>query len=273
MSNGNLAGKLSLAISGFQIGAGYAAAVGSEYTYDFVMNNVPGFMENGWVGLSSAMQGNSWMTAGVGMYGFGTTAASAAGTAASALGASTSSVAIGSVGSTTIYFNPYGLAAAVAIKLVMDVMSCTQSEKDLANAKSQNLCRYIGDYCSNELKVLGVSLGCLETTQTYCCYNGLLGKAIEEGAHSQLTISWGSSQSPNCAGLTMDQLKLLDFTTPAMKAALKPFMDQIMANFKAKMAPDLASGTVKANATQRVMANSAALCLQRKQFDASTVCN
>lgn len=269
VSNASLGKKLGLAVGGFKIAAGYAADVGGRYVFDTVYNNAPSFMQDGVMSMFGASQGNSWMNAGVGMYGFGTTASSAAGTFA----ATSASTSIGSIGSMQIYFNPYALAAAVAIQVIMDVMSCTQAESDLASAKSMDLCHYVGNFCSNEVKFLGKTIACLETTQAYCCYNGLLAKAVEEGAHGQLGLSWGSPQGPACAGLTIAQLSALDFGTQAMKDAMKPFQKQVMESFNATTAPALTDGTIKADATAKATKNANALCLQRKKFDPSTVCN
>jgi conjugal transfer mating pair stabilization protein TraN len=222
---------------------------------------------------------------GFGAFGFGTTAASAEGMAGTLGGSSvtSSTLAITSDGSiaavgeagfseAAVYFNPYALAAAVAIQLIMDAMSCTQDELDLANAKSKNFCHYVGSYCSKEIKVLGKVVGCLETSQTYCCYNGLLGKAIEEGAHQQLGISWGSPKSPACGGLSVAQLQALDFTTPAMAAFMAPFQEEIMAGFNSSVSPSLANGTVSTAAQTSATSKSAALCLQSQKQNPSIVC-
>lgn len=211
---------------------------------------------------------------GFALFGFGSSASSAAGMFAS----STSSMDLGSAlfgtgAADMLYFNPYALAASIAIQVVMDAVSCSKAEIDLANAKRQNLCHYVGSYCSNQLKVLGITLACLETKQSYCCYNGLLGIAIEEGAHAQLGLSWGSAQSPNCTGLTPDQITSLDFTAPAMQAAMAPFEAQIMANVNASAGAALANGSIQTAAQSTATTNAHALCLQRQQLDPATTCN
>lgn len=197
---------------------------------------------------------------GVGAFGFGTTASSAAGMFAT----TGSSVEL----MQGLYFNPYALAIAIVIMIIMEAMSCSPEEKQLANAKTENLCHYIGSYCS------GKSIfGCYETKQSYCCYNGLLGKAVEEGAHAQLGLSWGSPESPACGGLSPDQITSLDFSTPAMQEALKPFQNQIMENFNKNAGAALSSGVIQTTAQNTAVANAAALCLQRQKLDPKTVCN
>jgi conjugal transfer mating pair stabilization protein TraN len=259
-----------VAFAAFTHAGAYAVRMGSEYVFDTVLSMTPNFMVDGVVGvLDSGMSAGleaGGLASGFGAMGFGTTAASAGGTF---FGAG-SSMALGETG---LYFNPYALAAAIAIQLVMDAISCSQSEYDLANAKSENLCHYVGNFCSMEMKFLGMTIACLETTQSYCCYNGLLAKAVEEGAHQQLGLSWGSPNSTQCQGLSIDQLKQVDFSTPEMKVAMKPFTDLIMKNFKANVGAGIASGTVKALTQTTATTTGSALCLQRKKYDPTTVCN
>ena len=251
ISNASLAQKIgvSVAFGGFKQGSGYAAAKGSGLVRDTVMSNAPEFLKPGMQSMFDSMAGNSWQSAGFGAFGFGTTAAAAEGI----LGSAASQVSYGGLGGTTsftvgsqqIFFNPYALAAAVAIQLIMEAMSCSEAEKELARARAENLCHYIGDFCSNEIKVFGISLGCLETTQSYCCYNGFLGKAIAEGGRAQIGKSWGSPQGPDCSGFTPAQLSSIDFNAPSMQSAMEPFKQEIMKNFNSNMAPALSSRAVR----------------------------
>lgn len=266
VNNNSMAKNLgsTVAMGALKEGAGYAVSRGSIYAYDTVMSNAPAFMTPGIEDILARGAYNGWAGAGFGAYGFGTTASAAGG----AFGAG-SSMAIGNSG---LYFNPYAFALAVAIQVVMEVISCNQDEMDLANARQENLCHLIGDYCSTKIKVLGATVGCLETTTTFCCYNGLLGKAIAEGSHEQLGLSWGTPEHPICRGLTVDQLMSLDFESPAMKAALEPFRAQIMENYTKNIAPNISNGTVSNLMEGKASTNASSLCLQRQKLDPSTVC-
>lgn len=254
----------TVAMAGFKEGAGYAIAAGSNFIYSTILTNAPELMTAGLENILAGGAFNSMAGSGFGAFGIGTTADAAGGFFGGA-----SSMAIGNTG---MFFNPYALAAAVAIQIVMEAMSCTQDEMDLQRARALDLCHPIGDYCSNEVKVFGVVVGCLETTQSYCCFNGLLGKAIEEGAHDQLGLGWGTPASPNCNGLTPSQITTLDFDAPAMQTAMEPFKQQIMKNFQAGAAPVLANGSVQSDITNTANSTSHSLCLQRKKMDSSTVC-
>ena len=272
ISNNSLAKGIgiSVALGGFKQGSGYAVAKGSKYVFDTIYTGVqPMFFGPGMASMLSDGMGNSWQSAGFGAFGFGTTAAAAEGLTGGLFYQSTIEF---SVGSQTLYFNPYALATAIAIQLVMEAMSCTQDEQDLARARAESLCHYVGDFCSNEIKFLGATIGCLETTQAYCCYNGLLGKAIAEGGRAQIGKGWGSPKGPDCSGFTPAQLSSIDFNTPGMQSALEPFKQSIMSNFNSTAAPALAGGSIKTSIGGRVGDNSKALCLQRKTLDPTTVC-
>lgn len=269
-TNHEMSVKFGIAKGAFSQGAGYALDTGSQYVFDTLLSNAPQFLTPGVNDMLGKIGSTGWnmANAGFGMYGIGTTAASAA-SGTFGIVSETSSMAIGQSG---LYFNPYALAIALAIQVVMEVMSCDQQEKELANAKAQNLCHYVGSYCSHEVKILGKTVGCLENSQTYCCYNGLLGKAVEEGAHDQLGLSWGSGASPLCDGLSVDMIQKLDFSTPAMSALMKPFADQVMSKFNSNLKPVLSDGTIQASADKQGLIRAYNLCLQKKQMAPATVC-
>lgn len=246
-------------------GSKYAAKFGSEYAYDLLFSDVaPEFMQSSIASSANSMQSYG-STAGFGMYGFGTNATAAAGNMFSA----SSSMALGNTG---LYFNPYAFAAAVAIQVVMQAISCTEQEKTLANLKSNNLCHPVGAYCSNEIKVLGVTVGCLETTQAFCCFNGLLAKGINEGAHAFYGLSWGVPQAPNCSGLTVAQIQGLDFTSPALAGVMDPFKNEVMNKFNANAGTRLTSGSYQGDVQNTSTQSAHALCLQRQLLMPSIVC-
>ena len=274
ISNASLAQKIGVSVAwdGFKQSSGYAAAKGSQYVYDTIYSTSaaePMFLGPGMGSMLHDGTLNSWQHAGFGAFGIGTTAASAEGMVGGLFYQSTIEF---SVGSHTLYFNPYALAAAVAIQLIMEAMSCTEEEKDLARARAERLCHYVGDYCSTKVVVLGIELGCLETTQAYCCYNGFLGKAIAEGGREQIGKGWGSPKSPDCSGFTPAQLSSIDFNAPSMQTALEPFKQEIMKNFNSKVTPAMTSGAIQNSIAGRAGDNAQSLCLQRKKLIPATVC-
>lgn len=84
---------------------------------------------------------------------------------------------------------------------------CDSEEKALGEAKERLLTVYIGDYCSK--KVLGV---CLQKKKSYCQFDSKLAQIIQEqGRGWQLGVNFGSAESPNCRGITIDELQRILF--------------------------------------------------------------
>ena len=85
--------------------------------------------------------------------------------------------------------------------------SCSSEEKALGQAKSKKLTVKIGTYCAR--KVLGV---CVEKKESYCQFDSKLAQIVQEqGRKGQLGISFGSGKSPDCRGITIDELQSVDF--------------------------------------------------------------
>ena len=93
-------------------------------------------------------------------------------------------------------------------KVFMGLIACKDNEKILAKKRNNDLCHYVGQYCSKKLKFLG----CVQTSESYCCFSSKLGRIIQEQGRPQLGISWGSGDSPNCRGFTPDEFQKLDFS-------------------------------------------------------------
>jgi conjugal transfer mating pair stabilization protein TraN len=127
-------------------------------------------------------------------------------------------------GSFTFTFNYYQLAAELAITVYEDLTACNTNEQMLGMKRGQNLCTYVGTYCSTSIPLVVGSL-CVENTQTYCCYNSLLAQIINEQGRVQIGKGYGSTSSPDCSGFSIDQFAQIDFS----KIDLSAFTAQIMA--------------------------------------------
>ena len=103
-------------------------------------------------------------------------------------------------------FDPWSLAIAVAIYIIMDMMKCEQEEQLLGMKRGQGLCQQVGSWCDS--KVLGV---CVTKKQGWCCFPSKLGRIVNEQGRAQIGKSWGDPKSPDCSGFTLDELKLLRF--------------------------------------------------------------
>lgn len=108
----------------------------------------------------------------------------------------------------------------------LSLSRCSGQEKALALKKSKGLCHYIGTYCSK--KVLGK---CVTKKSTYCCFNSKLSRIFQQQGRQQLGLSFGSSQTPNCRGLTTDELQRIDFS----KFDLEELFADLITNAKSKM--------------------------------------
>lgn len=87
--------------------------------------------------------------------------------------------------------------------------SCSSEEKALGKAKEKKLTVKIGTYCAH--KALGV---CLEKKERYCLFDSKLAQIVQDqGRRGQLGISFGKASSPDCRGITIDELQSIDFDT------------------------------------------------------------
>lgn len=103
-------------------------------------------------------------------------------------------------------FDPWSLAASIAIYVIMDMMQCEQEELMLQMKRGQGLCTKVGSWCSN--KVLGV---CLTKKESWCCFPSKLGRIVNEQGRVQLGKGWGDQRNPNCSGFTLEELGNLRF--------------------------------------------------------------
>ncbi len=91
---------------------------------------------------------------------------------------------------------------------------CRVDERELATSKAEDLCHYIGEYCSEEID-LGFAEICIEHSKTYCCFNSKLSRIVHEQGRSQLQgdiSTWGTAEAPSCRGFTPEEFQMLDFS-------------------------------------------------------------
>lgn len=86
--------------------------------------------------------------------------------------------------------------------------SCPLDAKKLHEAREQGQAVKVGRYCSGS-----DPFPCLEHSQVYCVFNSKLAKIVQEqGRGGQLQIDFGTAKSPNCQGITPEQLQSLDLS-------------------------------------------------------------
>lgn len=189
-----------------------AFTAGSAYAYDFMFTNgiFKDFAFDGLSGTLSDVALNSNFTK-IGSF-YGLTVWSGAATTIPAVGSSLTGATVsslGSIGGFQFGFDPYSLAISLAIQVVMQMMSCTESDVYTSTYNKTGLCHYIGDYCSEKYLVIG----CVTRKNGYCCYNSKLAKIINVQGRPQLGKGWGSPKHPSCEGFTTQEFEKLDFNS------------------------------------------------------------
>lgn len=141
---------------------------------------------------------------------------------------------IGAAGSVAqvLMFSPSSFAAQQAIGLIQQIFTCksamSEEEKALPNRLSANLCIYVGEYCSKQVKILGVKL-CRTKKKTYCCYNSTLARIINTEGNQQLGRGMGDAKNTTCTGFTIDEFGKLDLS----KMDLTEFVEEVTAKAQA----------------------------------------
>lgn len=112
---------------------------------------------------------------------------------------------------------------------------CSSEEKALAKAKTNKLTISIGEFCSR--KVLGV---CLEKKRSYCQFDSKLGQIVQQqGRSGQLHIGFGGAKSPDCRGVTIEEMERINFD----QLDFTNFTDDLMKNQNIPGNQDLANKT------------------------------
>jgi conjugal transfer mating pair stabilization protein TraN len=209
-SSGSLFSNLNLILSA---GGQVLRAVGSSYTYDALFtSDSPDLVIAGFQSLFSAGGGSSALA-----------------------GLLAGDVSVASfVG--TLVPGPWSIAM-LAIQL-SGILSCEQAEQVLAMKRDNRLCHSLGSYCSARVPIIRT---CIETTESYCCFNSRLARILNEQGRAQIGKGWGGPQNPACSGFSVAQLQALDFSR----------MD--LAEFYAEIAPTLPdAGATRQRAQQKV---------------------
>lgn len=79
---------------------------------------------------------------------------------------------------------------------------CSSAEKDLYQKRKDGKCHYIG--------TRSTKMG-LEKEKVYCCFPTKLARIIQEEGRAQLHLEWGDEESPKCQGLSLEEIKQLNF--------------------------------------------------------------
>lgn len=110
-------------------------------------------------------------------------------------------------------------AMVIIIIQMSGVLNCQPEEQMLLMKKEVHLCHFVGSQCGPD--------GCaMEEIETYCCFNSVLARVINEQGRPQLGRDWGTFEQPKCEGFKVDELQKLDFS----KMDLSEFFAEITPN-------------------------------------------
>ena len=176
---------------------------------------------------SIPFEGTTFASSGISAYGFTYGAAGSAGAAGGGLLDGNIAIDIGATGlEGTLVFNPYAFAAAVviqfAIQALMQALQCTEQEQILGMHKGANLSVFIKEECTNKIPIINV---CLEYTDTYCSFNSILAKIVNQQGKAQLGLNFN-----DCSGIRLDQVAKLDFNKIDFHEFSAQVQDQAMKN-------------------------------------------
>ena len=115
----------------------------------------------------------------------------------------------------------------------LHLSSCSGEERELADWRAKRRCVSVGTYCAE--KVLGV---CTRKKSSFCCFGNKLSKLLNDQGRRQLGIGFGDAKSPDCRGLTPDELSRIDMS----KMDLSELYEEVQANFKPQSQDHLAKG-------------------------------
>lgn len=84
---------------------------------------------------------------------------------------------------------------------------CSSEENALGQAKEKKLVVYVGTFCSRK-----ILKKCVQRKAAYCVFDNKLARIIQyQGRSGQLGVGFGGAKSPDCRGITVDELQRIDF--------------------------------------------------------------
>lgn len=99
--------------------------------------------------------------------------------------------------------------------------SCSADEKKLSELRNKRLCVYVGKTSSG-------TKGFKVNKHHFCCFGNMFNKVFQVEARKQLGLSFGTGESPQCQGLTVDQILKLDFE----KIDFSEFVEELHSKMK-----------------------------------------
>lgn len=95
----------------------------------------------------------------------------------------------------------------VADIIVNIIWECTEDELNLGVDRQLKKTHYIGTYCAKD-----TFFGCIEKRESYCVFSTPLARILNAQARPQVGRGWGSAKSPQCQGITLNELETIDWS-------------------------------------------------------------
>lgn len=111
---------------------------------------------------------------------------------------------------------------------------CTQNERTLLDFRKKNLCVYVG-------KVTKGTKPVHVNKHHFCCFGNMLDKVIQIQGRAQLGRSFGSGESPDCRGLSLEEIQKIDFNKIDFTEFIEDFKHKFLGNTKIEGAGDVKS--------------------------------
>jgi len=91
---------------------------------------------------------------------------------------------------------------------------CNSEEVALVEKRESGKCHFIG----SKKEVFGT-----KTSKVFCCFPTKLSRVVQEQGRSQLGIHWGLAESPDCRGLSLEEITHLDFSSIDLSEVVEDF--------------------------------------------------
>ena len=131
---------------------------------------------------------------------------------------------------------------------------CNEEERNLCEKIAEKKCHPIGRYRK----------GIIER-QVFCCFPTLLARIVQEQARKQLGESWGTPESPNCSGITLNDLKSLDFEKMNFSDFITSMQGEISSQDIARKVKQLTADFSKSNCYGKVQRQTETIVKEQQE--------
>jgi hypothetical protein len=117
---------------------------------------------------------------------------------------------------------------------------------------NEGKCIRVGTYIPKDKNNIGIALGEQRVVTTFCCFDSVLAKVLQQGAIDLEKKELGKPEDPDCAALTLGQLQQMDWK----EVDFKPFVAEMQSrvNFNASQVANKSSAHVQSHLSHQMTA-------------------